>query len=154
MNVHAKFQHTEHKKRCQRLCLVVSFFGSQLLDCRGEWSLKPLPTKLIRMSWKHAQSFCRKNFTDLYTVRTESENQQLTVMIQGYTCAWIGLFRDSWTWSDQTSTSSSLRWAEKQPDNLSVNEICAAVDEDAIAKNTFYGSKLLIFLLCQKSLGY
>uniref|UniRef100_A0A8C2H545 C-type lectin domain-containing protein n=1 Tax=Cyprinus carpio TaxID=7962 RepID=A0A8C2H545_CYPCA len=97
------------------------------------------------MSWKHAQSFCRKNFTDLYTVRTESENQQLTVMIQGYTCAWIGLFRDSWTWSDQTSTSSSLRWAEKQPDNLSVNEICAAVDEDGRISDELCSRRFFFF---------
>ncbi|XP_026114786.1 C-type lectin domain family 4 member K-like [Carassius auratus] len=82
------------------------------------------------MSWKTAQSVCRKNFTDFYTVRTESENQQLTEMIKGYPCAWIGLFRDSWTWTDQTSISSSLRWAEKQPDNLSGNETCAAVNEN------------------------
>ncbi|KTG32748.1 hypothetical protein cypCar_00020544 [Cyprinus carpio] len=66
-------------------------------------------------------------------------------MIQGYTCAWIGLFRDSWTWSDQTSTSSSLRWAEKQPDNLSVNEICAAVDEDGRISDELCSRRFFFF---------
>ncbi|KAF4111706.1 hypothetical protein G5714_008737 [Onychostoma macrolepis] len=83
------------------------------------------------MSWKQAQRFCRENFLDLYTVKTESENQLLRMMNQNdSSCIWIGLYRDSWKWSDQTNTSSSLRWAVGQPDNLFGSEICAAVDED------------------------
>ncbi|KAK9971247.1 hypothetical protein ABG768_024621 [Culter alburnus] len=81
------------------------------------------------MSWNKAQSYCRKNYEDLFTVKNNDENQQLTMMTQNYTCAWIGLFRDSWKWSDQTVTSP-LRWAAGQPDNSFGSEICAAVDND------------------------
>ncbi|KAL0189844.1 hypothetical protein M9458_016943, partial [Cirrhinus mrigala] len=82
------------------------------------------------MPWKQAQSFCRENFIDLYTVKNESENQLLRMMAPSVdSCIWIGLFRDQWKWSDQTNTSSSLRWADKQPDNYFGSEICAAVDE-------------------------
>ncbi len=81
-------------------------------------------------------------------------NQQLTMMIQEYTglvdhCAWIGLFRDSWKWSDQTNTSSSLRWAETQPDNLFGQDSCAALDyEGQIADESCSG---LYYFLCQTS---
>ncbi|KAL0189843.1 hypothetical protein M9458_016942, partial [Cirrhinus mrigala] len=63
------------------------------------------------MSWNNAQNYCRENYTDLFTIRNVDVNQQLTTMIKDYTCAWIGLFRDSWK-------CSSLRWAAEQPDNF------------------------------------
>lgn len=84
------------------------------------------------MSWNKAQSYCRENYEDLFTVKNDDDNQQLTTMTQNYTCVWIGLFRDSWKWSDQTTTSpySPLQWAAGQPDNLFGSEICAAIDND------------------------
>lgn len=81
------------------------------------------------MSWNNAQNYCRQNYTDLFTVRNMDVNDKLTTMIQEYTCAWIGLFRDSWKWSDQTSTSL-VQWAAGQPDNSFGSEICGAVDND------------------------
>ncbi|KTG06716.1 hypothetical protein cypCar_00035611 [Cyprinus carpio] len=87
------------------------------------------------MSWNKAQHYCRENYTDLFTIRNMDVNQQLTVMIQDNTCAWIGLFRDSWKWSDQTSTSSSLRWAVGQPDNSFGQDSCAALDYDGRVKH-------------------
>uniref|UniRef100_A0A671P9P0 C-type lectin domain-containing protein n=1 Tax=Sinocyclocheilus anshuiensis TaxID=1608454 RepID=A0A671P9P0_9TELE len=77
-------------------------------------------------------------------------NLQLTKMIQDYTCAWIGLFRDSWTWSDQTNTSSSLRWALGQPDNSFGRDSCAALDYDGqIADES---CSRLYYFLCQTSM--
>ncbi|XP_058637853.1 hepatic lectin-like [Onychostoma macrolepis] len=93
------------------------------------------------MSWKQAQSFCRENFTDLYTVKTESENQLLNMMIKNDSCAWIGLYRDSWKWSDQT---------KKQPDNLSFNEICTAVDKDGRITDELCSEKF--FFVCKSPL--
>uniref|UniRef100_A0A9R1SMT0 C-type lectin domain-containing protein n=2 Tax=Cyprinus carpio TaxID=7962 RepID=A0A9R1SMT0_CYPCA len=99
------------------------------------------------MSWNKAQHYCRENYTDLFTIRNMDVNQQLTVMIQDNTCAWIGLFRDSWKWSDQTSTSSSLRWAVGQPDNSFGQDSCAALDYDGqIADES---CSRLYYFLCQ-----
>ncbi|XP_051757319.1 macrophage mannose receptor 1-like [Ctenopharyngodon idella] len=101
------------------------------------------------MSWNDAQNYCREHYTDLFTVRNRDENKQLTTMIKYYTCGWIGLFRDSWKWLNQTSMSPyfPLRWAAGQPDNSFANETCAALDDYGhIADET---CKSLHFFLCQ-----
>ncbi|KAL7838774.1 hypothetical protein AOLI_G00271780 [Acnodon oligacanthus] len=71
------------------------------------------------MSWHEAQRFCRKQYTDLVSVRNDTENSK----VSAHGNAWIGLFRDSWTWSDQ-SNSSFRYWGSGQPHK---NEKCAAV---------------------------
>ncbi|ROL28506.1 Neurocan core protein [Anabarilius grahami] len=92
-------------KSCDFRCVIV---------CQSKG--QPVLVNGSLMSWNKAQSYCRENYEDLFTVKNNDENQQLTMMAQNYTCAWIGLFRDSWKWSDQTTTSP-LRWAAGQPDN-------------------------------------
>ncbi|KAL6463181.1 hypothetical protein MHYP_G00275720 [Metynnis hypsauchen] len=74
-----------------------------------------------KMSWREAQRFCRENYRDLASVRNDRENSNITGFI-----TWIGLFRDSWTWSDQ-SNSSFRYWTSDQPDNHNGIENCAAV---------------------------
>ncbi|KAI2666841.1 C-type mannose receptor 2-like protein [Labeo rohita] len=71
------------------------------------------------MSWRSAQSFCRSNHRDLSSVRNQSENQQIQQLMNtgGVTAAWIGLFRDSWEWSDK-SKSSFRNWVSNEPNNI------------------------------------
>ncbi|KAL1279549.1 hypothetical protein QQF64_026222 [Cirrhinus molitorella] len=71
------------------------------------------------MSWRSAQSFCRANHTDLSSVRNHSENQQIQQIMNtgGVTAAWIGLFRDSWEWTDK-SKSSFRNWAPTEPNDI------------------------------------
>ncbi|XP_066512970.1 C-type lectin-like [Hoplias malabaricus] len=75
-------------------------------------------------TWREAQSYCRENYTDLTSVRNHSENQQIWSITTRNSNVWIGLFYDSWQWSDQ-SNSSFRYWRSGQPDTQ--DEKCAAV---------------------------
>ncbi|TDH11096.1 hypothetical protein EPR50_G00082120 [Perca flavescens] len=78
------------------------------------------------MTWTEAQSYCRAHHTDLASVRNMTENQKVQAAGGYYNLVWIGLFRDSWKWSDG-STSSFSFWKNGQPDNNG-NETCVAAD--------------------------
>ncbi|XP_073326616.1 mannose-binding protein C-like [Pagrus major] len=82
-----------------------------------------------RMTWTEAQSYCRDHHTDLASVRNTAENQEVKDVIPSGQTAWIGLFRDSWKWSD--GSNSSFRYWDQiygQPDNDGGNQACAVAD--------------------------
>ncbi|CAK6977194.1 Hypothetical predicted protein [Scomber scombrus] len=78
------------------------------------------------MSWTEAQSYCRTYYTDLATVRNEAENQEVKNLTDGE-WVWIGLFRDSWKWSDG-SNSSFRYWASGEPNNNGGKKACVAMN--------------------------
>ncbi|KAK5600556.1 hypothetical protein CRENBAI_014787 [Crenichthys baileyi] len=51
------------------------------------------------MNWTNAQRYCRQHYTDLASVRTLKENEEIRTMKPGVN-AWIGLYRDTWKWSN------------------------------------------------------
>ncbi|XP_051816688.1 macrophage mannose receptor 1-like [Acanthochromis polyacanthus] len=55
-------------------------------------------------TWLDAQSYCRQHYTDLASVRSQAENDQIWTMTEGQQC-WIGLYRGQWKWSDGTPMS-------------------------------------------------
>ncbi|KAK2862996.1 hypothetical protein Q5P01_002529 [Channa striata] len=62
------------------------------------------------MTWPQAQNYCRENHTDLI-----SGLDQLYDCAQSVSVVWIGLFRDTWRWSDRSN--SSFRYWESLSNN-------------------------------------
>ncbi|KAG5261240.1 hypothetical protein AALO_G00301610 [Alosa alosa] len=58
-------------------------------------------------SWNDAQEYCREHHTDLASSRNQEENRWLASSSDNRT-VWIGLFRDTWKWSDQSKTRYSF----------------------------------------------
>ncbi|XP_047658898.1 macrophage mannose receptor 1-like isoform X2 [Tachysurus fulvidraco] len=80
-----------------------------------------------KKSWYDAQTYCREKYTDLVSVRNQTENDDTWSVVKGVGILefWIGLFYDSWNWSDQ-SKSTFRYWRSDKP---SRSLICAAVSE-------------------------
>ncbi|XP_071187503.1 putative C-type lectin domain family 20 member A [Salvelinus alpinus] len=76
-------------------------------------------------TWIYAQSYCRQHHTDLVSVRNQTENTEIEqkISLRGLP-VWIGLFQDSWIWSDQ-SDSSFRNWTLGYPDASGQN--CVAL---------------------------
>uniref|UniRef100_A0A3B1J4S4 C-type lectin domain-containing protein n=1 Tax=Astyanax mexicanus TaxID=7994 RepID=A0A3B1J4S4_ASTMX len=72
-------------------------------------------------TWCDAQSYCRKHHTDLASVRSQAESQLIINATINNNHLWIGLFNDSWEWSDQSS-SSFRYWNSNQPNNNKGNQ--------------------------------
>lgn len=59
-----------------------------------------------RMNWAAAQSYCRTLYTDLASVNANIENTQILKLVPTGDKIWIGLFRDSWKWTDKSNLST------------------------------------------------
>ncbi|XP_045919928.1 uncharacterized protein LOC123979864 [Micropterus dolomieu] len=79
------------------------------------------------MMWADAQLYCREYHTDLLSVRNQAENQEIQIMVPAGKLAWIGLFGDSWKWSD--GSISTFRYQGlKPPTNVGEGPNCAYID--------------------------
>ncbi|XP_036411941.1 macrophage mannose receptor 1-like [Colossoma macropomum] len=65
-------------------------------------------------NWYDAQSYCRTSYTDLASIRSPWEQKQVTDLVVKGGSVWVGLFLDTWQWSDQWSLSFR-NWASGQP---------------------------------------
>ncbi|XP_016342392.1 C-type lection lectoxin-Enh3-like [Sinocyclocheilus anshuiensis] len=78
-------------------------------------------------TWTEAQEYCRHHYTDLATIRSQEDNDQITKLLNVWMApVWIGLYRDTWKWSDQTNITSSIQLATQRFTKW--NENCAGAD--------------------------
>ncbi|XP_058865335.1 putative C-type lectin domain family 20 member A isoform X2 [Acipenser ruthenus] len=82
----------------------------------------------ITLSWSLAQTYCRQQHTDLATVRSQEEAEQLLTLSEFslIDSAWIGLYRDNtqnWKWSNSDDVIYS-NWNSGEPNNVFGIENC------------------------------
>ncbi|KAL1280938.1 hypothetical protein QQF64_015538 [Cirrhinus molitorella] len=83
--------------------------------------------------WSDAQSYCRQNYRDLPTIHNSVENNQIKqILLSGY-YIWIGLFQDSWEWSDKSSRLFR-HWAKGQPSQSSGSGDCVGMTKNNSGK--------------------
>ncbi len=96
------------------------FFFLQLLIGKTTYLIKSAKT------WSNAQSHCRQHYTDLPTIHNSAENNQINqIILSGY-YIWIGLFQDSWEWSDKWILFFR-HWAAGQPSDSSGSGNCVGM---------------------------
>ncbi|XP_067284266.1 putative C-type lectin domain family 20 member A isoform X2 [Pseudorasbora parva] len=101
------------------------------------------------ITWKEAQNYCRYYYTDLAIIRNQTENNQVTGIMQGAN-AWIGLFRDAWKWSDATIVSPSfITWMTGQPDMVKLQRPCGVSDPSGLISDQLC-SNVLPFLCSER----
>ncbi|KAK7883907.1 hypothetical protein WMY93_027030 [Mugilogobius chulae] len=126
---------------CAKSYAFVCFTDSTQLD-KKQYSLVT-----TAMSWKNAQSYCRKYYTDLATIEDETENTAVTKAGLGHQ-VWIGLYRDPWMWSDG-STSTFTNWPVGQPDFPSLEPHCVKVNKGMNFLDTYCAEMFAFF--CEKA---
>ncbi|KAG7320829.1 hypothetical protein KOW79_015244 [Hemibagrus wyckioides] len=104
------------------------------------------------MNWTEAQRYCREHYTDLTSVRNETENQKIRSIFNNtyYAPLWIGLYRTR-SWSDKSNSSFS-NWKPGQPDNYRQNESCTAVSFNDSGKWTDENCSQAIPLICYSTM--
>uniref|UniRef100_A0A3P9MEJ7 C-type lectin domain-containing protein n=1 Tax=Oryzias latipes TaxID=8090 RepID=A0A3P9MEJ7_ORYLA len=88
------------------------------------------------LSWTDAQSFCRREYTDLATIENTADVGAVLNTTSNYTGkVWIGLHDDlenSWKWSLNDSSfyvereQTFKNWQLNQPNNLNGQQYCVA----------------------------
>ena len=66
-------------------------------------------------------------YTDLAPVPNSAVEEEILSLTGAGQFYWIGLFRDTWSWSDE-SMSFFRNWMSKKPDNYGDGEDCMAID--------------------------
>ncbi|XP_036444938.1 C-type mannose receptor 2-like [Colossoma macropomum] len=129
------------KELCVYMSSTGEWFDTPCTDIRGFVCYNSNDSTYVLVSggktWAEAQSFCRNNYTDLASVRNQTELQQIMRISNGNT-VWIGLYRNR-LWSDQSNSTftywrPAVQFAPSEPDNGLYssrqygNQHCTAVD--------------------------
>ncbi|KAK6466635.1 macrophage mannose receptor 1-like, partial [Huso huso] len=65
-------------------------------------------------TWAEAQQYCRQHHTDLVSIKSASENEDMKKKAPA-SPFWIGLFNEPWKWTDEEN-SAFQNWNIGQPD--------------------------------------
>uniref|UniRef100_A0A3B1IXZ0 C-type lectin domain-containing protein n=1 Tax=Astyanax mexicanus TaxID=7994 RepID=A0A3B1IXZ0_ASTMX len=66
-------------------------------------------------TWYEAQSYCRKNYTDLVSIRDQEQNEEVKKEgMKSSTPFWIGLLCDDWQWAGR-GRSAYRNWGNNHP---------------------------------------
>ncbi|XP_056325541.1 uncharacterized protein LOC130238516 [Danio aesculapii] len=98
--------------------------GSLCVNSRGNYGII-----LLDQSWSEAQTYCRQNSLDLVTIRSADQEISLVKIVIKYTHLWIGLYRDSWEWSDKWNRSFRY-WAPGQPSQSAGSADCVGMSRN------------------------
>uniref|UniRef100_A0A3Q3K9G9 C-type lectin domain-containing protein n=1 Tax=Monopterus albus TaxID=43700 RepID=A0A3Q3K9G9_MONAL len=104
----------------RKICIVVPLLLLLPLVCGQVAGLRPANyafyTGRHMRPWQAAQSFCREYHTDLLTIKSEEENQNLAG-----TKGWIGLYRQNsagpWKWSRGDEIATFTSWVSNEQDS-------------------------------------
>ncbi|CAI5671853.1 unnamed protein product [Oreochromis niloticus] len=76
-------------------------------------------------NWTQAQSYCRSYYTDLASGLDQVDGEEMKALFVGRVMSvWVGLFRDSWRWSDGSDFSFRY-WDIKLFNDKQSNKKCA-----------------------------
>ncbi|MGH0145003.1 UNVERIFIED_CONTAM: hypothetical protein FKN15_046310 [Acipenser sinensis] len=105
-------------------------------------------------TWTEAQQYCREHHTDLVSIKSASENEDLVKKAQGKPF-WIGLFNNPWKWSRQSYNYTFHNWDNEEPNNVGGSEGgsegCVVMDYNGLFAPASSQIRKLLFVEAEKS---
>ncbi|XP_016333234.1 macrophage mannose receptor 1-like [Sinocyclocheilus anshuiensis] len=134
----ATFSRAWHDAQCSHLLYFTCYTGntSYLIT--------------INKNWTDAQSYCRQYYTDLPTIHNSTENEYISKMLYSGWYVWIGLFLDSWEWSDKWILFFR-HWAAGQPSMSSGPGDCVGMSKTNSGRWAQYSCDLQSPFICYGS---
>ncbi|KAG9278088.1 C-type mannose receptor 2-like, partial [Astyanax mexicanus] len=80
----------------------------------------------IASNWRDAETYCRQYYTNLATIHSDQEQQDVRDLLTDSDIVWIGLGFDNWLWSDGSKTTFRY-WHPGQPYSATDDGNCAMV---------------------------
>ncbi|XP_053544545.1 secretory phospholipase A2 receptor isoform X2 [Ictalurus punctatus] len=105
--------------------------GTRYFMCYEDASSQTPNYHLILESktWSGAQRYCRRNYTDLVSIRDQQQNEEVKIKgLNSTTSFWIGLLCDDWQWTDG-GNSTYRNWAKWSGHPLSSPYDCVVLSE-------------------------
>ncbi|XP_058614126.1 macrophage mannose receptor 1-like [Onychostoma macrolepis] len=89
----------------------------------------------LSKNWTDAQNYCRMYHTDLSTMHNREDSSRVHKLAIYPEVMWVGLFQDSWEWSDNCSRFFRY-WAAGQPSKSSGSGDCVGMSRNNSGKWT------------------